>query len=238
MARVGDELIRPMLRALDDVPVHGRQLGDMLRGLRTTQRRNRDGVNEVDTYDGPATSSGRNDTHNRPATSQGRNDTDDGPATSSGHKDASATNPPIDRSRNPDWLNDLLDRTDLPAWRRRLAEGQQFNYQNHHRYPQNEVVLESGKRLDSYISGAEIVSRKHSDLSSVRPETAMSYIDEISQKYPAGAAIAGGEVLRGDPILEIPVPHPDSPIPPAIIAHANGAEPPVTIRDVLGNVYN
>lgn len=59
MPRVGDELIRPMLRALDDVPVHGRQLGDMLRGLRTTQRRNRDGVNDVDTYDGPATPSGR-----------------------------------------------------------------------------------------------------------------------------------------------------------------------------------
>lgn len=51
MARVGDELIRPMLRALDDVPVHGRQLGDLVRGLRSKQRRNRDGVTDIDTFD-------------------------------------------------------------------------------------------------------------------------------------------------------------------------------------------
>ncbi|MFS0867768.1 polymorphic toxin type 15 domain-containing protein [Microbacterium sp. 179-B 1A2 NHS] len=51
MGKVGDELIRPMLRALDDVPVHGRQLGEMVRGLRTTQRRNRDGVEELDTLE-------------------------------------------------------------------------------------------------------------------------------------------------------------------------------------------
>jgi hypothetical protein len=51
MARVGDELIKPMLRALDDIPVHGRQLGEMVRGLRGKQRRNRDGVEEIDTFD-------------------------------------------------------------------------------------------------------------------------------------------------------------------------------------------
>lgn len=51
MARVGDELITPMLRALDDIPVHGRQLGEMVRGLRSTQRRNRDGVEGIDTFD-------------------------------------------------------------------------------------------------------------------------------------------------------------------------------------------
>ncbi|SDG42174.1 Novel toxin 15 [Microbacterium sp. 77mftsu3.1] len=51
MARVGDELIKPMLRALDDIPVHGRQLGDMVRGLRGKQRRNRDGIEDIDTFD-------------------------------------------------------------------------------------------------------------------------------------------------------------------------------------------
>lgn len=51
MARVADELIRPMMRALDDLPLHGRQLGDMVRGLRTRQRRNRDGVDEIDRFD-------------------------------------------------------------------------------------------------------------------------------------------------------------------------------------------
>jgi hypothetical protein len=40
-----------MLRALDDIPVHGRQLGEMVRGLRGKQRRNRDGVEEIDTFD-------------------------------------------------------------------------------------------------------------------------------------------------------------------------------------------
>lgn len=51
MGRVGDELVRPILRALDDVPVHGRQLGDMVRGLRGAQRRNRDGVEDLDSLD-------------------------------------------------------------------------------------------------------------------------------------------------------------------------------------------
>ncbi|MEI2269168.1 MULTISPECIES: polymorphic toxin type 15 domain-containing protein [unclassified Microbacterium] len=40
-----------MLRALDDIPVHGRQLGDMVRGLRGKQRRNRDGIEDIDTFD-------------------------------------------------------------------------------------------------------------------------------------------------------------------------------------------
>ncbi|WP_231872682.1 polymorphic toxin type 15 domain-containing protein [Microbacterium oleivorans] len=40
-----------MLRALDDIPVHGRQLGEMVRGLRGKQRRNRDGVEDIDTFD-------------------------------------------------------------------------------------------------------------------------------------------------------------------------------------------
>ena len=51
MARIGDELIKPMLRALDDLPVHGRQLGDMARGLKRKQRQNSDGVEEIDVFD-------------------------------------------------------------------------------------------------------------------------------------------------------------------------------------------
>ena len=51
MGRVGDELIRPIIRALDDVPVHGRQLGDLVRKLRAKQSTNRDGVVEIDTFD-------------------------------------------------------------------------------------------------------------------------------------------------------------------------------------------
>ncbi|PVE96729.1 MULTISPECIES: hypothetical protein [unclassified Microbacterium] len=151
--------------------------------------------------------------------------------------DGAPGNPPIVRDRNPDWLNERLDRDDLPFWRRRMAEGDQFNYQNHHRYPQNEVTLGNGKRLDSYLPGEEIVSRKNTQLDSVRPETANSYIDELLNKYPPGTPIAGSpDVLSGQPVLEVPVQ--TDPIPQSVIDHANGKEPPVQIRDVLGNVYN
>lgn len=147
-------------------------------------------------------------------------------------------NPPIDRTRNPDWLNNRLDRDDLPFWRRRMAEGDQFNYQNHHRYPQNEVTLENGKRLDSYDPGVEIVSRKNTQLDGVKPETANSYIDEILNKYSPDERISGsdGEMLDGDLILEVPVQNGD--VPQSVIDHANSKDPRVTIRDVLGNEYN
>ncbi|MFT4214740.1 MAG: hypothetical protein QM622_08190 [Microbacterium sp.] len=150
--------------------------------------------------------------------------------------DGKPRNPPIDRSRNPQWLNDRLDRTDLPFWRRRMAEGDQFNYQNRHRYPQNEVTLGNGRRLDSYDPDIDIVSRKNTQFDSVRPETAKSYIDEILSKYPPGTPIKGGGKLEGDLVLEIPVQN--RPVPQEIIDHANGKEPQVLIRDVLGTVYN
>lgn len=145
-------------------------------------------------------------------------------------------NPPIDRDRNPDWLNERLDRDDLPFWRRRMAEGDQFNYQNHHRYPQNEVTLGNGKRVDSYDPDVEIVSRKNTQLDGVQPQTATSYIDEVLSKYAPGTRINGGGELRGDLVLEVPVQN--GSVPQEILDHANGKEPPVIIRDVLGNVYN
>lgn len=63
MTKVGDELIRPLLRALDDIPVHGRQLGDVPRGLKTTQRRNRDSVAGIDRLDVTVKSFRRNKKH-------------------------------------------------------------------------------------------------------------------------------------------------------------------------------
>jgi hypothetical protein len=203
---VGDEFIRPLMRSVDDMPVHLRPLSDVLRGLGRQQRRNSDGVDSVDRIDGlPGNAN-------------------------------SPRNPPIDRDRNPDWLNERLDRTDLPFWRRRMAEGDQFNYQNHHRYPQNEVTLGNNKRLDSYDPDVEIVSRKNTQLDSVRPETANAYIDEILSKYPPGTPINGGGELRGDLVLEVPVQNRD--VPQSVIDHANSKNPPVVIRDVLGNEYN
>ncbi|MFT3797984.1 hypothetical protein [Microbacterium sp.] len=199
MGNAGD-IVRPIIRALDDVPVNLRPIKDVIVKLKTKKTGDRTGVRDLDTFEGPS------------------------------------GNPPIVRSLNPQWLNDRLDRKDLPFWRRRMAEGDQFNYQNRHRYPQNEVTLGNGKRLDSYLPGDEIVSRKNTQLDSVRPETAKSYIDEILSKYAPGTPISGGGELRGTPILEVPVQN--GPVPQAIIDHANGKEPRVLIRDVLGTMYN
>lgn len=53
--RVGDELIRPIVRSLDDMPALTRQLADMIRKHKKKQRENNDGVNDVDRFDGDAT---------------------------------------------------------------------------------------------------------------------------------------------------------------------------------------
>ena len=147
-------------------------------------------------------------------------------------------NPPIDRDKNPDWLNDRLDDPSLEYWRRRMVEGDQFNYQNHQRYPQNEVTLDNGKRLDSYRPGEEIVSRKNSQLDGNTPkvDTAKRYIDEVLNKYAPGTGIKGGGDLDGVPILEVPVQN--GGVSQDIIDYANSKQPPVVIRDVLGNIYN
>lgn len=201
---MGDKLsdaIGPALRrSFDDTPVHLTGVPRVVNRLADKKRGDRDGVRDIDHFDGPA------------------------------------ANPPIDPARNPDWLNERLDRDDLEPWEQRVARGQEFNYQNHHRYPHNEVRLANGKRLDSYVPDKEIVSRKHTQLDSVKPETAKSYIDEILKKYPPGTPISGGGELRGDLILEVPVQ--GGSIPQLVIDHANGKEPQVIIRDVLGNEYN
>ncbi|PPG74786.1 T7SS effector LXG polymorphic toxin [Rathayibacter rathayi] len=138
-------------------------------------------------------------------------------------------------SRNPDWLNDLLARDDLPPWRTRVAEGQQFNYQNHHRYPVNELQLGNNKVLDSYIPGKEIVSRKNTQFADIRLETGQQYIDEMLNKYPPGAPIKSGGLLDGDLILEVPVQNKE--ISMDLLEYAASKEPPVIIRDVQGKIY-
>ncbi|WP_157000546.1 hypothetical protein [Leucobacter komagatae] len=142
----------------------------------------------------------------------------------------------IVRSRNPDWLNKLLDRTDIEPWRRVRAEWQEFNYQNHHRYPQNEVALRNGKFLDSYVPDVAIVSRKNTQLWDVTPKTARLYIDEMLAKYAPNTPIASGGKLDGRLVLEVPVQRGE--IPQAILDHARNLDPQVLIRDVLGHIYN
>lgn len=62
MARIGDELFRPIMRALDDTPVNLRPLRDVVDGLKTKQNRNRGGVRQIDEFtDTPNTPSRRPD---------------------------------------------------------------------------------------------------------------------------------------------------------------------------------
>lgn len=130
----------------------------------------------------------------------------------------------------------------VPAWlQQRLKDGEQFNRDNHSRYPHNEVTLENGKRLDSYRPGEAIVSRKNTQLGDVNESTAREYVNEIDRKYAPGTVIkstdhngaVGGTRLNGDPVLEVPVQN--GPIPPSILQHAR--EKGVDIVDVNGKIY-
>ena len=86
-------------------------------------------------------------------------------------------------------------------------------------------------------------SRKFTQLSDVREQTAINYIDEIQAKYPARARIAdvptnfesglAGQRLTGQYILEVPVQA--QPVPQRILDAADQAG--VLIRDVSGKVY-
>jgi hypothetical protein len=106
--------------------------------------------------------------------------------------------------------------------------------------------LSTGKIVDSYNPGDEIVERKHSQLSEIKPETAIGYVQSLPNKYSPGETIADtrgnrerypnlvGQPLRGDMILEVPVQN--APIPRAILEKA--AELDVVIRDVNGKEYH
>lgn len=92
--------------------------------------------------------------------------------------------------------------------------------------------------MDSYRPGEEIVSRKNSQLDDNSPkiDTVKRYIDEILNKYAPGTGINGGGELDGVPILEVSVQNGD--VSQEIIDYANSKQPPIVIRDVLGNVYD
>ena len=134
-------------------------------------------------------------------------------------------------------------------------------------YPYNEVYLEAPKkainlpegsptkhqyvRLDSYVPGKEIVSRKYTQLSEVSEETAIRYLKELSDKYAPGSVIADvpsnrtglnkgifevnqGRDLKGKMILEVPVQ--GKVVPKRVIDYANKHY--IKIRDINGKIYN
>ena len=108
-----------------------------------------------------------------------------------------------------------------PTWEQIKAlfkRGRDFNKKASASYPYNEIHLENGKRLDSYIPGEEIVSRKATTLANIQPSTFEKYLRELTTKYKKGTIIRSnkygtaklgnesidGQELSGDYFLEIP----------------------------------
>jgi len=98
--------------------------------------------------------------------------------------------------------------------------------------------------LDSYNPDlGEIVLRKHTQLADIQEQSAMRYIRELPNKYPAGVRIldvpnarkAGiaGRKLEGTYFLEVPVQN--APIPQRLPDYADRHK--VTIRDIAGREY-
>ncbi len=136
----------------------------------------------------------------------------------------------------------------LPPWlKERFEAGEAFNKANRGRYPHNEVeVTVKGEkfRVDSLDpTKGEIVSRRLTQLSDVKEQTAISYFNEFTRKYPAGAEITDspfnpkvlrGKQLTGELIFEVPVQK--NSIPQAVLDAATQRN--IKIRDINGKVYN
>lgn len=136
-----------------------------------------------------------------------------------------------------------------PAVKKRMDEGNAFNRRREPHYTArgggNELTLSNGKRVDSYVPGKEIVSRKHTDLSAVKEDTAKGYLRELDNKYGVNQTIKdtphardqigdqAGTQLRGKPILEVPVQQ--NGVPQSVLDEAKRLG--ITIRDETGKVY-
>tara|TARA_A100000171_G_scaffold44060_1_gene46570 strand:- start:1577 stop:3490 length:1914 start_codon:yes stop_codon:yes gene_type:complete len=111
----------------------------------------------------------------------------------------------ISGKSNPSW----------PEIQALFKRGNDFNRKGKLEYYYNEVHLSDGKRLDSYVPGHEIVSRKATNLSEIQPSTFEAYLKELttkykkgkvirSDKYKTGSGAIDGQTLSGDYYLEIP----------------------------------
>lgn len=105
-------------------------------------------------------------------------------------------------------------------WLANIVAGNKFDDYMAPNYQFNEIYVDfagntSGyARLDSYVPGEQIVSRKLTQLSEVDLSTARGYIRELATKYPPGATIPNtpanranglaGQTLDGDLVLQVP----------------------------------
>jgi hypothetical protein len=136
----------------------------------------------------------------------------------------------------------------LPQWlRTRFDAGKEFDRLNRPRYRYNELELVDAKgrksRVDSYDPDARhIVSRRLTQLAEIKESTAISYLNQLTQKYPSGVTISHspfnpkalrGQRLRGDLVFEVPVQK--KPVPRTVLDAASKRG--IIIRDVTGRVY-
>jgi predicted DNA-binding antitoxin AbrB/MazE fold protein len=133
--------------------------------------------------------------------------------------------------------------------RDRWNRGNAFNKEREPHYTEkgggNELTLGNDKRVDSYVPGKEIVSRKHTQFSEIKEETGIDYVRELDNKYSPGEVVKdtqhardqigdhAGTPLRGDKILEVPPQNGD--IPKSVLDEAERRG--ITIRDTNGKVY-
>jgi hypothetical protein len=135
----------------------------------------------------------------------------------------------------PSWITDRLADHELPAWKKRILQGHEFNYANHHRYTHSEIRVMRRWRLDSYEEDLWITSRKHTQVADIRWYTMKRYIDEIHKKYRPGFIVdETGLPLQGVKVLEVPPQLKE--IPQQVLTYAR--EHGVVIRDSNGRAYN
>lgn len=97
------------------------------------------------------------------------------------------------------------------------ARGNRFNATAQSKYDYNEVNLISNSdpnaftRVDSYVPGKQIISRKATDLENIEFSTFKDYLSELAKKYKPGTKIRSnkfpeldGQELKGQMCLQIP----------------------------------
>lgn len=111
-------------------------------------------------------------------------------------------------------IQDIVEREGRRLdWERIKAlfqRGNNFNKKGYAKYDYNEIVLGNGKRLDSYVPGEKIISRKATDIDNIKESTWRSYCQEILNKYRRGTpvnstSLPGEPPLSGNYFLEIPL---------------------------------
>lgn len=101
-----------------------------------------------------------------------------------------------------------------PTWpeiKARFKRGNDFNRKGyaHHGFGNSEIRLGNGKRVDAYIPGDKIISRKATDLDKIQESTWRNYCNELITKYKVGTPVnstkmPGEPPLSGKYYIEIP----------------------------------